>query len=84
MSAESSETALKDLKSLLVDIHLGRQMKSYADNLLTFDDGSTLYSEMVIRTAGVTGRPLEFEGTDFRQGTRRALSHRPFLPCDRP
>ncbi len=41
MSAESSETALKDLKSLLVDIHLGRQMKSYADNLLTFDDGSS-------------------------------------------
>lgn len=68
MSARSSETALKDLKSLLVDIHLGRQMKSYADNLLTFDDGSTLYSEMVIWTAGVTGRPLEFEGTDFRQG----------------
>lgn len=65
MSEKSSETALSDLQSLMVDIHLGRQMKSYADNILTFDDGSTVYSEMVIWTAGVTGRPLEFKGTAY-------------------
>lgn len=65
MSEKSSETALRDLRSLMVDIHLGRQMKSYADNILTFDDGSTVYSEMVIWTAGVTGRPLEFKCTDY-------------------
>lgn len=66
MSPESSATALRDLHSLMVDIHLGRQMKSYENNVLTFDDGTTLYSEMVIWTAGVTGRPLKFEGTDYQ------------------
>lgn len=66
MSQKSSDDAFRDLKSLLVDIHLGRQMKSYTDNVVTFDDGTTVYSEMVIWTAGVTGRPLEFTGTDYQ------------------
>lgn len=78
MSPESSATALDDLRSLMVEVNLGRIMKSYEDNLLTFDDGSTLYSEMVIWTAGVTGRPLEFRGTDYRPDSAARYPTDPF------
>lgn len=68
MSAEASATALKDLKQLMVNVELGRLMKTYKDNVLTFDDGSTLYSEMVIWTAGVTGSPVEIKGSEYQIG----------------
>ncbi|MCM1356722.1 MAG: NAD(P)/FAD-dependent oxidoreductase [Staphylococcus sp.] len=68
MSDEASETAHRDLKQLMVNISLGRLMKTYSDNIITLDDGSTIYSEMVIWTAGVTGCPIEFIGTDYKAG----------------
>lgn len=68
MSAEASATALRDLRQLMVNVKLGRLMKTYKDNIVTLDDGSTLYSEMVIWTAGVTGTPIEFIGSDYKPG----------------
>lgn len=68
MSAEASATALRDLGQLMVNVKLGRLMKTYKDNIVTLDDGSTLYSEMVIWTAGVTGTPIEFIGSDYKPG----------------
>ena len=68
MSTEASATALRDLRQLMVNVKLGRLMKTYKDNIVTLDDGSTLYSEMVIWTAGVTGTPIEFIGSDYKPG----------------
>ncbi|MDE6812749.1 MAG: FAD-dependent oxidoreductase, partial [Duncaniella sp.] len=68
MSPEASATALRDLGQLMVDVRLCRLMKSYKDNIITLDDGSTVYSEMVIWTAGVTGVPIDFSGTDYKAG----------------
>lgn len=68
MSPEASATALRDLGQLMVDVRLGRLMKSYKDNIITLDDGSTVYSEMVIWTAGVTGVSIDFSGTDYKAG----------------
>ncbi|WP_300506818.1 NAD(P)/FAD-dependent oxidoreductase [uncultured Duncaniella sp.] len=68
MSPEASATALRDLGQLMVNVKLGRLMKTYKDNIVTLDDGSTLYSEMVIWTAGVTGTPIEFIGSDYKPG----------------
>ncbi|MCM1029486.1 MAG: NAD(P)/FAD-dependent oxidoreductase [Pseudoflavonifractor sp.] len=68
MSKEASANALTYLKDLLVDVRLNHLMKEYKDNMLTLDDGSTIYSEMVIWTAGVTGESFLFEGTDYRPG----------------
>ncbi len=68
MSQESSENALKALKELMVDVHLGKLMNSYEDNVVTLNDGTKLYSEMVIWTAGVTGEKFMFSGIDYTQG----------------
>lgn len=68
MSPEASATAFRDLGQLMVNVRLGRLMKTYKDNVVTLDDGSTLYSEMVIWTAGVTGTPIEFIGSDYKPG----------------
>ncbi len=68
MSTEASATALRDLGQLMVNVKLGRLMKTYKDNIVTLDDGSTLYSEMVIWTAGVTGTTIEFIGSDYKPG----------------
>ena len=68
MSPEASATAIRDLGQLMVNVKLGRLMKTYKDNIVTLDDGSTLYSEMVIWTAGVTGTPIEFIGSDYKPG----------------
>lgn len=62
MSPSASRHALEYLKSLMVDVHLQRRMQSYEDNVLTFSDGTKIYSEMVIWTAGVTGVTFEFKG----------------------
>lgn len=68
MSQESSEAALKALESLMVDVRLGKLMSKYEDNIVTLNDGSTIYSEMVIWTAGVTGEKFLFNGIDYSQG----------------
>lgn len=62
MSPKASATALRDLSQLMVDVHLGHVMKSYRDETLTLDDGTTLHSGMVIWTAGVKGTPFSIDG----------------------
>lgn len=68
MSETASETALKDLTNLMVDIKLNHLMKSYENNEVILDDGQKIYSEMVIWTAGVTGSPFTLSGTDVKAG----------------
>ena len=68
MSDTASRYALKSLKELSVNVVLNQTMKSYDDNVLTFGDGSTLYSEMVIWTAGVTGGAFVVENGELERG----------------
>lgn len=68
MSGTASRYALKYLKSLYVDVHLQKTMKSYDDNVVTFTDGSTMYSEMMVWTAGVTGETFEITGGELHKG----------------
>ena len=62
MSEKASENALKSLGELMVEVRLGRLMKSYENDVLHFDDGSELHAGMVIWTAGVAGVPFELKG----------------------
>ena len=63
MSPNASRQVLKDLDSLMVKVELGKTLKSFDNsNLLTFADGTTEYSSMVIWTAGVTGISFDFTG----------------------
>lgn len=64
MSEEASRTAAKGLADLMVDVTLGRTMKSYEGETVTLDDGSTFDAGMVIWTAGVTAVPFTFIGKD--------------------
>lgn len=68
MSGTASRYALKYLKSLYVDVHLQKTMKSYDDNVVTFTDGSTMYSEMMVWTAGVTGETFEITSGELHKG----------------
>ncbi len=68
MGPKSSADALKGLTQLMVDVQLNKTMKSYADKVITFADGSTIETDTVIWTAGVTGVPFELEGTDVKPG----------------
>lgn len=68
MSETASRYALKSLKGLSVNVVLQQSMKSYDDNELTFADGSKLYSEMVIWTAGVTGVSFAVENGTLERG----------------
>lgn len=64
MSEVASETAAKGLGDLMVDVTLGRTMKSYEGETVTLDDGSTFEAGMVIWTAGVTAVPFTFTGKE--------------------
>lgn len=68
MSENASKTALASLRQLMVNVKLGKLMKSYENNVITLDNGTTHYSEMVIWTAGVTGVHVDIKGTDFKPG----------------
>lgn len=68
MSEKSSKAALRDLGQLCVDVRLGKTMKGYEHGVLTFTDGSTLESDTVIWTAGITGSPIPLTGTDVKAG----------------
>ena len=68
MSAKAQHDALRDLGSLMVDVRLGTLMKNYEDGVITLADGTTIDSETVIWTAGITGTPFEIVGSDLRQG----------------
>lgn len=62
MSKKSQEDALTYLQQLLVEVRLGRIVKSYKDEMVTMADGEKLLSGMLIWTAGVTGVKIPFEG----------------------
>lgn len=66
MSEKSSEDAARQLSNLMVDIELGKTMKSYDGTVLTFSDGTTLDADTVIWTAGVTGEPFHVEGAEVK------------------
>lgn len=68
MGAKSSADALKGLKQLMVDVRLNKIMKSYAEHVATFADGSTIATDTVIWTAGVSGIPFTLEGTNITAG----------------
>jgi len=68
MSERSSADALRYLRELMVDVQLGRRMKTYDGHTITFADGSTTDTETVIWTAGITGVPIDLRGTDIKAG----------------
>ena len=68
MSPQASEYAFKVLDTLAVEVRLKSNMQSYDKNVITLSDGSTLYSEMVIWTAGVTSISFSTEGTPLQLG----------------
>ncbi len=68
MGTKSSNDALEGLKQLMVDVRLNKIMKSYAEHVATFADGSTIATDTVIWTAGVSGVPFTLDGTDISAG----------------
>lgn len=71
MSRKSSADALKALRQLMVDVQLEKTMTSYADGLVSFTDGTSIPTETVIWTAGVTGECFETSGSDVAPGPGR-------------
>lgn len=65
MSDLASRKALEYLKRLMVDVKVSHLMKSFEDNIVTLDDGTRMYSGMVIWTAGVTGINFEIKGGEI-------------------
>lgn len=68
MSREASENALKSLGALMVEVRLSTLMKDYTDGVLTFSDGTSIESEAVIWTAGITGVPFEVTNGELERG----------------
>ncbi len=68
MSPRSGADALKALGQLMVEVQLGKSMKTYDQGIVTFSDGSTIDTETVIWTAGVTGESFTSTGTDVAPG----------------
>lgn len=68
MGTKSSADALRGLRQLMVDVRLGKIMKSYHHGHLTFADGTAIETDTVIWTAGVTGVPFTLEGTEVKPG----------------
>ena len=71
MGPKSSADARKGLEQLCVEVQLNKTMKGYSDRVLTFSDGSTIETDTVIWTAGVTGETIELKGTDVAPGHGR-------------
>lgn len=68
MTEKSSADALKALGELMVEVHLGKTMKSYDGNLITFADGDTITARTLIWTAGITSNSFTLSGTDITPG----------------
>lgn len=62
MGQRSSEDALVGLRQLMVDVQLGKTMKSYDGKTLEFADGSSIETYNVVWTAGVMGAEIAFSG----------------------
>lgn len=70
MGPKASADALEGLRQLMVDVQLGKMMKSYDGGTLTFSDGTSTVTDTVIWTAGVTGVPFTVEGAEAVRGAR--------------
>lgn len=72
MSVKSQADAKKGLEQLMVDVQLNKTMQRYDDGTVYFADGSTIETETVIWTAGVTGVPFDIEGAEvnLQRGAR--------------
>lgn len=68
MSQRSGADALKALGQLMVEVQLGKTMKGYDNGVITFGDGSSIETDTVIWTAGVTGEGFETVGSDVKPG----------------
>lgn len=68
MGPKSSAAALEGLGQLMVDVQLERIMQNYDKGVLTFKDGSTITTDTVIWTAGITGVPFSIKGSDIGAG----------------
>lgn len=68
MSEASSADALEALGQLMVDVKLGKVMKSYDDGIVRFSDGEEIATDSVIWTAGITGSTFEIKGADVKPG----------------
>lgn len=64
MSGQSSQQALSDLESLMVNVRLGVVMRDYAKGAVVLSTGEELPARMVIWTAGVTAMPINVTGAD--------------------
>lgn len=73
MGPRSSADARRGLEQLLVEVQTGKTMKSYADRILTFTDGSTIATDTLIWTAGVVGVPFQIAGSDVTPGRGNRL-----------
>lgn len=62
MSERASREVLEYMDHLMVNVILGKTVKSYENNIIHFTDGEKLDSEMVVWTAGITGESFEFVG----------------------
>ncbi len=68
MSPSASRHALEYLKASWWMCTCNGACSPIEDNVLTFSDGTKIYSEMVIWTAGVTGVTFEFKGASPEMG----------------
>lgn len=68
MSERSSAEAKKYLESLLVDVQLGHNMKSYENSVITLDDDRTVDASILIWTAGVKGESFNFVNDTVKPG----------------
>ncbi len=65
MNEQSSAHALRYLNTLLVDVKLGQNVKSYEDGVITLTDGTEMPASLVIWTAGVKGVSFSTEGGEL-------------------
>ncbi|MDE5607654.1 MAG: NAD(P)/FAD-dependent oxidoreductase [Muribaculaceae bacterium] len=73
MSERSSSEAAGYLKSLMVNVVLGHNMKNYTGSKVTLDNDRVVEASMVIWTAGVKGVDFKFTNDTVRSGRGNRL-----------
>lgn len=73
MSERSSAEAIGYLKSLMVNVILGHNMKNYTAGKVTLDNDRVVDASMVIWTAGVKGVDFKFANERIRSGRGNRL-----------
>ncbi|MCM1450414.1 MAG: NAD(P)/FAD-dependent oxidoreductase [Clostridiales bacterium] len=78
MSEKSSANALKYLGSLMVNVQLGHNMKTYENDIITLDNDVALPASTVIWTAGVKGVDFEFVNDTIKPGRGNRIEVDPY------